>query len=129
MGDLGAEDPDNRKDAGGQTFTFSLPDDGRGLFEVKGNQLVTASSRVRCGTDLCRLDFETDPEIHITVRARDNGKPRMSFDEIFIISVLDANDPPENLRLTRASLRENLPAGTIVGKDDSWFLVYKIKQH
>ncbi|XP_067682653.1 protocadherin Fat 4-like [Haliotis asinina] len=132
VGELGAEDPDNRKDPKGQTFTFSLLDDGRGLFEVKDNQLVTASSRVRCGTDLCRLDFESSPEIHITVRARDNGKPRMSYDKIFTIYVLDANDPPKNLRLTRSSVRENLPAGSIVGTlnaddaDESQTLTFEV---
>ena len=51
----------------------------------------------------------------ITIRVTDRGSPPMYRDQSFTIRILDANEAPERLALSKTSVRENAAIGTTVG--------------
>lgn len=77
-----------------------------------------AVSNSRClaeGGSKCVLNYESSTSHVIVVRSTDNGKPSLYKDFTLTILVGDINDRPRNLQLSGYTLREDKPAGTIVG--------------
>ncbi len=64
----------------GRTFSYTLLDDSSdGAFRIEGNQLIIDDAR--------KLDFETAPEVNVTIRATDTfGNV---FDEVFALDIVD----------------------------------------
>lgn len=102
VGTLSASDVD-----AGDTLTFSLASGtGSGdnsLFSVSGNQLLTAQP----------FDYESRSSYSIRLRVSDYAGAL--YEKVFSISVTGVNEAPTSLSLSRASVTENLAAGTTVG--------------
>ena len=67
-----------------------------------------------------RLDFEDRSIYNLTVRAKDRGSPSLSSEAYLAVEVVDVNEnlfaPRFDDFVTEASVRENAPPGTLVGK-------------
>lgn len=102
IGQLSATDPE-----ASDQFTFTLvPGTGstdNSLVTINGNQLLISSS----------LNFEIKPSLSVRVRATDSALN--TFERSLNVSVVDVPEAPTEVRLTSASVLENLPAGTVVG--------------
>jgi len=102
VGALTAVDPD-----AGDTHTFELiageGDADNDAFEIVDQQLRTVVA----------LDFETQSEYQIRVRATDLGG--LSVETSLVIQVTDVNDAPTAVILTPAAVAEDAPVGTVVG--------------
>ena len=100
VGYFSARDPDP-----GERFVFSLVS-GEGsidnnAFRITGNELQVLSS----------LDFETKDNYVIRVRVADvEGE---YIERRFFIAVIDQNDPPNGIRLSRTALPENTALGGV----------------
>ena len=81
IGSLSAIDPDS-----GDTFTYTLLDNAGGRFAINSTngQITLADSSL--------IDFESSASHNITARVTDAGG--LTYDEVFTIYVLDANDAP-----------------------------------
>lgn len=99
---LAAVDPD-----AASQFTYGLVDgsgsDGNPYFTIRGNQVLTGAP----------LDFEARPDYSIRVRATDTSG--LATEKAITIRVTDVNEAPTGLALSKATVAENLPAGTAVG--------------
>lgn len=102
VGRLSATDPDAN-----DQFTFTLVSgegsSGNSSVTINGTQLVLASA----------LNFESNPILSVRVRATDAAFN--SFEKALNVSVVDLPEAPTEVRLSSASISENLPAGTVVG--------------
>jgi len=102
VGQLTAADPDV-----GDTHTFEFVagqgDADNGAFVIVGQELRTVGA----------LDFETQNEYHVRVRATDLGG--LSVETALVIQVTDVNESPTNVILTPTTVAEDAPAGTVVG--------------
>lgn len=98
---ISAEDPD-QADNGRIVFLLALnPMDA---FVIQGNRLLVKTPSA--------LDRTKATTLTIKISAKDAGG--LSLTEDFVISVLDANDPPTDLALSAYSFNENVPKGTPV---------------
>jgi hypothetical protein len=103
VGSLSATDPD-----AGDTHAFTLVsgagDADNGLFEIAGNALKAKQP----------FDFEAKASYSVRVRATDaGGQP---YEEVLTISITNVNEAPTDIALDNASVPENSPNGTTVGK-------------
>eukprot|EP00794_Sanderia_malayensis_P003136 gene3136-3604_t len=114
VGLLSTNDPDV-----GQSFTYSLVDNARGLFRVSGNRVEVAVSNVQClstGGNFCHLNYEKTPQLNIRVKTEDNGSPRLSFEKQISIKLTDVNDKPRDIRLSANRIPENETKGFMIGQ-------------
>ena len=134
VGTLTATDPDNFKSVR-QTFTYTIIDSAAGRFKVDKGVVKVAVSNVGClknGGAECKIDYEKAKSHKIVVRVTDNGSPPLQKDFTVTIAVTDANDQPRNLQIDTFSVKENAPAGTLVGtlsatdEDAGQSLTYKL---
>lgn len=89
---------------GGDTYT--LISDPTGQLEISG-----ATLRLQAGQS---LDRETDgPTFSITIRASNTGVA--DYDEAFVITVSDVQEPPTGVTLTSTTVPDGSPSGTVVG--------------
>lgn len=79
-----------------------------------------------CGTSACKLDYEQDRSLTVTVLTLDSGSPRQQRTDVFTIQLLDVNDPPTNIRLDLDVIKENQPVGTVVGIAKHYKLLFSI---
>ena len=102
VGNFSTTDPN-----GGDSHTYALVagagDTGNAFFNIVGAQLQTAAI----------FDFESGSSYSIRVRTDDSDGG--TFDEIFTITITDANDAPTDITLDNSSVAENQPSGTLVG--------------
>ncbi|HND52402.1 MAG TPA: Calx-beta domain-containing protein, partial [Pirellulaceae bacterium] len=96
VGAVNVVDPDT-----GETFSFTLSDS---RFEVVGGNL-----RLKTGQS---LDFETEPNVSVTITARDSGNAQIA--RTFSLQTTDANERPTNIQLSSNSVTENV-AGAVIG--------------
>lgn len=91
----------------GDIHTFTLVsgagDDDNGAFAIVGDQLQTNAV----------FDFEDDASKTIRVRCEDQLGG--SLEQVFLITVNDANEAPTDIALSNASVDENQPTSTTVG--------------
>ncbi|KAK7488419.1 hypothetical protein BaRGS_00020393, partial [Batillaria attramentaria] len=114
VAELSTRDPDNIHSER-QTFTYRLLNDANGRFHVQGSQLLVTEAAGTCKSARCSLNHEILPDLLIEVMSTDSGSPRMSIVAPIILSITDVNDPPTNIRLSKHTVLENKPPGTIVG--------------
>ena len=88
----------------GDSATYAITDDPSGLFEIVGTEL-----RLKEGAS---FDFEAQPDHAITLTVTD--AKGATYQETFTITVGDANEAPEALSLSNASVDENT-AGAVIG--------------
>ena len=90
------------------SFTYTLVpgtgSDDNSLFFISGNELKADAS----------FDFETRNSYSIRVSSTDQGG--LSTEESFTIVVTDANDPPTDITLSGATVREDAPIGAVIGR-------------
>jgi len=102
IGILSTGDPD-----GDDSHTYTLvAGDGstdNTAFNIDGNALRISASP----------DFETKASYTIRVRTTDAGG--LTFEEVFTITVIDLNESPTAIALSKDTVAENEPAGTVVG--------------
>jgi len=98
VGTLGSSDPD-----AGDTFTYSLFAGDTSNFQIVGTELQSNTS----------FDFETKSSYSVTVHTTDAGG--LTFEKIFTISVVNANETPTDISLSGNTITENLPIGTAIG--------------
>ncbi|WP_020529584.1 cadherin domain-containing protein [Flexithrix dorotheae] len=102
IGDLSAIDPDK------DDFFFYQLVAGEGgednhFFRIKDNTIVAHDG----------FDYETGKSYNIRIQVRDKGLE--TFEKSFEIKILDRNEAPEDILLSKESIKENLPIGTKVG--------------
>jgi len=110
IGTLAATDPD-----ASSTFTYALvpflglpvpsPDADNALVEIVGNQI-----KVKSGAN---IDFETNPVLNLNIQVTDNTG--LTFTKAVSTPVLDVAEAPTNLALISSGIKENSPAGTVIG--------------
>ena len=98
VGTFASTDPD-----AGDSFSYSLVGGDTSSFELVGNELRTNAS----------FNYEAKSSYSVTIRTTDAGG--LTFDQVFAISVQDANDAPTGVTITGDTITENLPVGTAVG--------------
>ena len=104
-----------------QQHSYELTSNPKGLFRIAGKELQIA---IDCNSDLCDryggvycpLNFESARFHTIKVKVTDSGTPSLSFEKSLTIEVLNANDPPKNIRLTGRTVPENASIGYVIGK-------------
>ncbi len=100
MGDLTVADPDNPGEPFGQHTL--VVDDGR--FEIVGGELRLKS--------VPTLNHEVEDSVTLTVTATDGGG--LSIARLFVISVIDVNEPPTAILLSNNTVAEDAD-GALVG--------------
>ncbi|XP_065840080.1 protocadherin Fat 4-like isoform X2 [Oscarella lobularis] len=117
VGKLHADDPDNARTTR-QVVTFTMTDSASGRFMIEGDVVVVAISNQRClafGGAECKINYETAKWHNITIRAEDDGTPRLGRTFNLTIYVTDVNDQPRNLEIDAYQVEENETADTLVG--------------
>lgn len=69
------------------TNTLGLTGADAGLFEIAGSELFLAAGSL--------LDFETDPQLDVTVTLDDPAFTGLEGSEGIVLAITDANDPPQ----------------------------------
>ena len=104
IGTLSATDAD-----AGDTHTFTLVagtgDADNASFAVTGNELSLTPS----------ADFETQSSYSIRVIATDAGTPGLTREEVFVITVTNANESPAAIGLSTVGIAENNVANATIG--------------
>lgn len=94
VGQLNVTDPDNLRTRV-QSFLFSISSsDPSQPFQIQNNALVT--TRV--------IDYENSAQWTISITAKDDGKPALSRTQAFTIQVIDVNDAPNGITVSKSCL-------------------------
>lgn len=94
VGQLNVTDPDNLKTQV-QSISLSISSsDPSQPFQIQNNALVT--TRV--------LDYENSAQWTISITAKDDGKPALSRTQAFTIQVIDVNDAPNGITVSKSCL-------------------------
>ena len=86
-------------------FQWTLVDSDNNNFRLDGTKVVVNKN----------LNHEANNYHRIQVKCTDFGSPPKSVQKTFIINVLDTNDKPLSITLTKSSINENSAIGTSVG--------------
>ncbi len=105
IGTFASNDPNQ-----GQSHTYSFA----GTYSDEGNfEIDNASKELKAKY---QFDYENKNSYTIAVTSTDDGNPPKTTDPVvFIINVLDINEPPYNIRLSSTSLSENAGANAVIG--------------
>ncbi|MBL8783830.1 MAG: hypothetical protein JNJ59_02925 [Deltaproteobacteria bacterium] len=93
-------DPDS-----GDTHELVLTADGGGAFKIDNNRILRVAGPI---------DFERTPTLEVMIRVID--KAGLFLDVTFVITVLDVDEGASNIAISPSGVRENQPAGTVVGQ-------------
>ena len=105
IGQLNVSDPDNLGPQGVvQSHTCVLTRSANGKVAIRSNQLTVGSAG---------LNFEQNASVQVTVQCADSGG--LSATESFSINILDVNEAPTSISLSKTNVEENLQAGSVVG--------------
>ena len=103
---LSAIDPD-----ASQSLVYEIVGgNSSGLFRINS---VTGRIQLAEGRS---LDFEAASQHVLTVRVTDSATPALSTNASVTINVTDDNEVPTEIRMTSATLAENLPSGHLIGR-------------
>lgn len=119
IGSLSVIDDDRSNLGEKQQHTYSLSANPFGMFRIAGNILQVAEDNTLClqlGGAHCKLNFESNRFLKITIDVTDDRTPAKSFQKKFDIIVTNANDKPRNLRLSSNVVAENASIGFEIGK-------------
>jgi len=100
VGKMATQDPDSQEE-----FTYSLIDNPGQHFKIVGDELRTSA---------LLLDFEKQSSYKVTVRSIDLTGDFL--DKTLTIHVSDGQAQLTDLQLTRTTILENSPLGTVVGR-------------
>lgn len=103
-------DPDSVASGFQQLRYIVEVDESGGLLEVVE---TTGGMALRLATD-GSLDFESDPQYLMRIRVEDPTNPELQDSRRFVVSVVDANDPPVVISPQGLEVRE---AGAAVGDE------------
>ena len=92
----------------GQRFSYVLTRNPGSNFELRGDKLF-ASPRAN-------LNYESSTSYQISVRSTDNGSPPLFVEKALLINVQDVNEKPTDITLSRSTVAENQPQGTVIGQ-------------
>jgi hypothetical protein len=87
--------------------SYTLIDDADGAVVVKGDKLYTSPA--------ANLDYESSQEFNITVRSTDSGTPPLFIEKSYLIRILDQNEAPTRVIISKSEVFENSPSETVVG--------------
>jgi VCBS repeat-containing protein len=104
VGQVIASDPD-----AGQTITYSITSGNTGNAFA-----INAASGVVSVSNQQTLNFETNPQLQLTVQVQDNGTGNLTASATITINLIDVNESPE-MSNKSFQLNENSPAGTVAG--------------
>ncbi|XP_065053229.1 protocadherin Fat 4-like isoform X4 [Rhopilema esculentum] len=103
----------------GQRNVYKLVDSANGMFRVQNNTLEVARSNGNClasGSPKCPLNYESTKQYQIEVESADDRTPSFNITRMFNITVTNRNDPPYDIRISKNTVKENDPHGTVVGQ-------------
>ena len=91
----------------GDTHTYSFVtgagDADNTLFAIVGNELITRNI----------FNFESRSTYSVRIQTQDAGG--LTFEQLFPISITNVNETPTSVRISRRSIAENSPIGTVLG--------------
>ena len=87
------------------THTYTISGNDASVYQIMDNRLLTKET----------FDHEQVSE-HILTITTDDGNENGSYQQNFTISILNENEPPSAIQLSRRSVLENSKIGTIVGR-------------
>ncbi|MFZ4470583.1 MAG: cadherin domain-containing protein, partial [Pirellula sp.] len=91
----------------GDTHTYSFVtgagDADNTLFAIVGNELITRNI----------FNFESRSTYSVRIQTQDAGG--LVFEQLFPISITNVNESPTSVRISRRSIAENSPIGTVLG--------------
>jgi hypothetical protein len=102
VGNLTASDP-NTGDSINFTLAGGAGDTDNASFSISGQQL-------RLGIT---ADYETKSSYSVRIRATDQDG--LYYEQEFTVSILNVNEAPTDIELSKDSIEENSPIGTIIG--------------
>ncbi len=88
------------------TLVAGVGDGGNGSFYIDGDQLLTAES----------FNYEIQDSYSVRIRSTDSGG--LSFEKVFIIQILDVNDPPIAYSQEVVTTEDEPVSFTIAGFDE-----------
>ncbi|MCA9129725.1 MAG: cadherin-like domain-containing protein [Planctomycetales bacterium] len=97
VGDVIVEDPDV-----GDQYEITVSD---ARFVVEGGKLKLANGQ--------SLDFESEPEVTLTITAREIGGQQNQLTEIVRVSVTNGNDAPLSLTISALEIEANMPGAHV----------------
>ena len=95
----------------GQTFMYTVQRPSS-LLMAQGDRLINIWDNPRLNGNISL----NGGKLYMTVRSTDDGIPPMWLEKTFPITVLDVNDPPEQVELSNSVVYENATVGTVIGK-------------
>lgn len=95
----------------GQTFMYTLQSPSS-LLIAQGDKLINNWDDPRLNGNISL----NSGKLSVTVRSTDDGVPPMWLERTFQITILDVNDPPEQVRLSNSVVYENATVGMTVGE-------------
>jgi hypothetical protein len=95
----------------GQSYIYAIVAGNLSVFDIRGSNLVVKYDVI---------DFETEDEYEITVQTKDNGFPSYTFEDTFVVDVVDCPEPPTDIFFAAGgTLPEQTdvatPGNTIIG--------------
>ncbi|KAJ8308606.1 hypothetical protein KUTeg_013480 [Tegillarca granosa] len=106
-----------------KTFTMKVTNENEAPTLIYLSNDKVKKSDMMCNGKLCILNYESETQLNVVVMVTDNGSPPLSYEQKITIYVQDTNDPPEDIRLSRDSIRENEPASTVLGNFKFFFSI------
>ncbi|KAI8744489.1 protocadherin Fat 4, partial [Biomphalaria glabrata] len=100
VANLSAIDPDK-----GQTFVFTVSSSTQ--FYITDNTLKVSVAAI--------IDYERIKTLALTLRVTDSGQPPLSLDKNITVEVLDVNEAPTTVVLTRNKVSEDASIGNEIG--------------
>lgn len=95
----------------GQTFIYTV--------QVPASLLIAQEDKLINAWDNPRLNGNITLDnkmLSVTIRSTDDGVPPMWLERTFSITIVDVNDPPEQIQLSNSIINENATVGTVIGE-------------
>ena len=101
IGDLSTVDEDFN-----QSFSYKLMSH-KNKFEIKQNKLYRKENFT--------ADYEINSLYSITIKTTDSGKPNLTYTQNITIYIINQNEKPSQILLSKVRIYENQPVGTFIG--------------
>ena len=107
IGTLSTKDPQGR-----QTFMYTVQRPAS-LVMAQADELVNMWDNPRLNGN---VSLDSGGVLSVTIRTTDDGVPPMWLEKAFLITIINVNDPPEQIQLSNSVVYENATIGAIVGE-------------
>ena len=101
IGDLSTADEDFK-----QYFSYELMSH-KEKFEIKQNKFYRKENFT--------ADYEINSLYSVTIKTTDSGKPNLSYTQNVTIYIINQNEKPSQILLSKVRIYENQPVGTFIG--------------